>query len=696
MKSLEDVLDHLGELPTCWKGKKHYYDIPASFDIETTNYVENGVKKACMYTWSFCICGWCVTGRTWEEWLECLDILHRRLDTNDQKILIIYVHNLDFEFQWMRKWLEWESVFALDQRRPCYARTKTGIEFRCSYILSGASLEYVGNNLQKYKIRKLVGSLDYSLPRHSGTFLTEEERSYSINDVRVVCAYIQEKIEHDGSLASVQLTKTGYVRKYIRDVCMPRGKRGRRSRDTLNYMSLMRSLKIQPPEYLIQRDAFAGGYTHAAPAHVMQHLYKVRSKDLTSAYPSAMIAFRYPMSSGQRIKIESAEHFRKMLTRYCCIFRLRLKGVAIREGVPDCPISASKCQRIDPEAVINNGRVAFADYLEIAITEVDFNIFERYYTWDSMEVGEFWIYRRGYLPKPIIEAVLHFYENKTQYKDVPEKAVEYALSKELLNSTYGCICTDILRDEQVYGDEWEDPVPPDLDEALKRYNNSRKRFLFYPWAVYVTAYVRMIILMKAMLPLGDDQVYSDTDSVKYLNAERHEKIFEDYNEWITMMINKALDYHRIPRSRACPVTSKGKPKPLGVFDDEGDYDEFKTLGAKRYMVKKPGALKVGDRVFDISITVSGVNKRSAVPWMIDSGLDPFEMFNNGLEIPAEHSGKLTHFYIDNEVQGVLTDYLGEPRRIYERSCVHLAPAEYCMSISVAYLKYLKGFRERWK
>ena len=156
MKSLEDVLDHLGELPTCWKGKKHYYDIPASFDIETTNYVENGVKKACMYTWSFCICGWCVTGRTWEEWLECLDILHKRLDTNDQKILIIYVHNLDFEFQWMRKWLEWEAVFALDQRRPCYARTKTGIEFRCSYILSGASLEYVGNNLQKYQIRKLL------------------------------------------------------------------------------------------------------------------------------------------------------------------------------------------------------------------------------------------------------------------------------------------------------------------------------------------------------------------------------------------------------------------------------------------------------------------------------------------------------------------------------------------------------------
>lgn len=693
--NLEDILDHLGELPKCWKGKKYYYNIPASFDIETTNYTQDGVKKATMYVWSFCICGWTITGRTWEQWLEALRILHERLETDDHLILIIYVHNLEFEFQWMRKWIEWDAVFAIDQRRPVYARTKTGIEFRCSYILSGTSLEYVGKNLQTYKVKKLVGDLDYSLPRHSGTPLTDEELSYSVNDVRVVTAYIQEKIEHDGSLASVQLTKTGYVRKYVRDQCLPRGKRRHKDPRALDYARLMQSLRLTPEEYLMSRDCFQGGFTHAAAAHVMQRLLKVCSEDLTSAYPAAMVAFRYPMSSGTRVKVQSLEHFRELLSMYCCMFRIRFRGLALREGVPDCPISESKCRHLSPDAVINNGRVAFADELETAITEVDFHTYEMYYTWDSIQIGEMWTYKRGYLPRPIVESVLHFYVGKTEYKDIPEKETEYALLKELLNSCFGMIVTDICRDEQVYGEDWEPPVAPDLDEALSQYNNSRKRFLFYPWGIYVTAYVRMIIL-RTMKALGDDQVYSDTDSVKFLHAERHVEVFRAHNEWITGMINRALDYHRLPRDLGCPKTVKGKPKPLGVFDHDADYDEFKTLGAKRYMYRKPHALKVGSEEYDVSLTVSGVNKKTAIPWMMKSGRDPFDMFDNALTIPAGAAGKLTHSYLDSEIHGTLRDYTGTSREVYERSCVHLEPAEYNLSITAQYIDYLKGYREIWK
>ena len=61
----------------------------------------------------------------------------------------------------------------------------------------------------KYKIEKKVGDLDYSLLRHSNTHLTDTELGYCINDVKVVMAYIQEKIEHDGNIAKIPLTKTG-------------------------------------------------------------------------------------------------------------------------------------------------------------------------------------------------------------------------------------------------------------------------------------------------------------------------------------------------------------------------------------------------------------------------------------------------------------------------------------------------------
>ena len=45
-------------------------------------------------------------------------------------------------------------------------------------------------------------------------------------------------------------------------------------------------------------------------------------------------------------------------------------------------------------------------------------------------------------------------------------------------------------------------------------------------------------------------------------------------------------------------------KPIRDF--EGYYERFKTLGAKRYMVQKDGK---------VNITVSGLNKKIAVPYL---------------------------------------------------------------------------------
>lgn len=51
----------------------------------------------------------------------------------------------------------------------------------------------MGEDLQKYKVEKKVGDLDYNLVRTSSTPLTEQELGYCENDIRVVIAYIQEK-----------------------------------------------------------------------------------------------------------------------------------------------------------------------------------------------------------------------------------------------------------------------------------------------------------------------------------------------------------------------------------------------------------------------------------------------------------------------------------------------------------------------
>lgn len=215
------------DIPKIIKTNKRiqYYNIPCAFDIETTSItkksslLDSDEKYAFMYIWQFSLDGEIFVGRTWEEFKELYKALVEKYQTYEYRRLVIYVHNLAFEFQFMRKLFKWSKVFSLDKRKPIQAVTIDGIEFRCSYLLSGFSLEKLGDQLQKYKVTKKVGDLDYSKVRHSGTPLTEKEMGYCVSDVIVVTNYIRECIENDGDITKIPLTKTGYVRNYCRQRC---------------------------------------------------------------------------------------------------------------------------------------------------------------------------------------------------------------------------------------------------------------------------------------------------------------------------------------------------------------------------------------------------------------------------------------------------------------------------------------------
>lgn len=214
---------HYFSIVRTWQGK--WYDVPCAFDIETTSFyrhVGKSVEKcATMYEWTLGINGLVMIGRTWEEFLAVINQLQQILDLNITKRLVIYVQNLEFEFQFMRKWFSWYKVFCSDARKPIYAITDQGIEFRCSYILTGYSLETLSDDdsIAQYNVKKKVGDLDYSLIRHSKTPLSDLEIGYCIYDVVVVMVYIFEKIIYDGSIVKIPLTKTGYVRNYCRNFC---------------------------------------------------------------------------------------------------------------------------------------------------------------------------------------------------------------------------------------------------------------------------------------------------------------------------------------------------------------------------------------------------------------------------------------------------------------------------------------------
>ena len=142
-----------------------------------------------MYEWTFGIDDYVVYGRYWQEFIELLTILSEELNLCDKQILVCYVHNLSFEFQFIRNLIKWNKVFAVKEREPVRCLSELGIEFRCSYKLSGYSLSKVGEHLTKYKVQKMVGDLDYSLLRNSETVLTEKELPVSYTHLTLPTIY---------------------------------------------------------------------------------------------------------------------------------------------------------------------------------------------------------------------------------------------------------------------------------------------------------------------------------------------------------------------------------------------------------------------------------------------------------------------------------------------------------------------------
>jgi len=666
--------------------KVEYVNIECAFDIETTNTLYNGEKFAFMYCWQFGIKDkeHIYLGRTWEEFLDTCKKLQIYFNLSETRRLVCYVHNLGFEFQFIRKYLNWLNVFATDERKPIKALCDFGIEFRDSYILSGYSLAKTAENLTSHKIQKLVGDLDYTIIRNSKTPLTEEEKAYCNNDVEILLYYINEQIALYKDITKIPLTNTGRVRKFVRNNCYHTSTNHKKDNKGhyLRYRQTMNDLQITSvKEYEQLKRAFAGGFTHANANYSGKMLKNVASIDFTSSYPAVMLSEMYPMSTGQITTLTKEKDFNFYLSHYCLLFDAVFYNIESSIAFENY-ISESKCTRlINP--IVNNGRVYCADELHITLTDIDFKIIKQSYKWKQCKVGNIIRYAKGYLPIPVLKSIIELYGKKTTLKGVVGKETEYLLSKGMLNSVYGMCVTDIVRDNSIYSDNEWTKEKTNAVEDLDKYNKSKSRFLFYPWGVWVTAYARAN-LWTGILNIKDDYVYSDTDSIKFLNYEKHKDFIEWYNRRITNKLNVMCKQTKINPDLLAPKTIKGVSKPLGVWDFEGIYTRFKTLGAKRYLVEQDGKLH---------LTVAGLSKQNGLQYMLEQcnndNSKVFKMFNDELFIDGEHTGKMTHTYIDIEQEALITDYLGNTEHVISNSCVYLENCEFTLSISKQYGNFLK-------
>lgn len=643
------------------KPTKCYIEHLMTFDIEASTIEKtDGSFEGYMYHWQVCIDGFVCFGRTWKEFLTFLRKMNRALKNyNEQHKLICYIHNFSYEFQFLYSWIKLTNVFAIDKRKPLKAISKDfNIEFRCSYLLSNMNLKKFIENTPNAHYFKGSGDLDYKKVFTPKSILTMSELGYCYNDVMGLYEAIIYLLRED-TLTTIPLTSTGYVRRECRNN-MRKNKKNRKQ---------FLDLKLDDKLYQLCKDSFRGGNTASNRYKTNFINYDVSSYDMSSAYPYAMISGLYPITPFQEETITSLDMLDDYNNRYCTLAYYSFENVKLKKGIPFPYIPYSKCiEFIAPsydtqfkgKEYCYNGRVLEADFIKIAMTNYDYQIFISQYKYDeeNVRVEDFYYSHKGFLPKELINTVLEFFTLKSQLKGIDGKEYEYMKSKNKLNSLYGMIVTDIIRQENLFNNQWEKGE----NSTLEEYYSKRNNFLTYQWGLFVTAICRTN-LQKAIDKIGLDCVYIDTDSLKYCGS--HDEVFEHINqEMIDWCIqNDIINYVEVGNHKYF----------LGLFDKEKGYDEFVTLGAKKYAFNQNG--KIG-------ITVAGLNKKSGAKELeLKGGLSNFKIGTEFFD-----SGRKTVYYNDDKKHFLIV----QGCKIENASNIALVDTTYTLGMTDVMLSILNG------
>lgn len=642
-----------------------YSNVICSFDIETTCLKE--IEQSIMYIWQFALLdietGYivCVYGRYWDEFAD----LMRALDAIGLSFMI-FVHNLSYEFQWLRSVLPFieEDVFPIKSRSilKVIMGSESHLEFRCSYQQTHKSLDKL---LKDYDVENKKLDYDYNVRRYPWTKLSQKEIDYCVNDVvGLVQAMYFRMIQSNDNLYTLPLTSTGYVRRLARNAMKQ-----------YNFNKL-HSMMCNYTVYEMLREEFRGGDTHANRYYIGKILDNVHSFDRVSSYPDVMLNGRFPMSPFRLNPDCTTINDIERLHRYgqAVLFRVTFIKIEQKDVYYGCPyLSRDKgCNIVNP--VIDNGRILSADKYSCTINDVDFDIIKNEYVWVDILISDVYTARYGYLPEPLRQVVRDLFGNKTSLKGVDEK--EYMLAKELINALYGMCAQNPVKPDIIFHniptDEYACYELKDGDKMAKLERYNRKAFLLYAWGCWVTALARKR-LKDCINIVGDDFVYTDTDSVKFVESDEFYVIKSLISELNTELREDSV------RNGGVATDRMGNEHYLGVYEYEGVYDRFITLGAKKYAYEQDG---------ELSITIAGVNKKLGA-----KELGKLENLKIGFTF--HDAGGLESVYNDTDFGWYAPDNENISREIYITRNVCLRPSTYTVGLTLEYLRVIDS-PELWK
>lgn len=642
--------------------KWFYKDMVCSFDIETS--IVPYIEQSSLYMWQLQLGleNATIVGRTWDEFREFVDIIDDTLDYNER--VVIYVHNLSYEFQFLRGVFNFanETVFCLDSREILKCTLLGGkIEFRCSMRLSGLGLATWAKNLN-VPHQKLSGDeFNYKAVRYPWTPLTARQIEYGCNDVRAVVECVCKLMsENDDDLYTIPLTMTGFLRRDVKAALKKR-------------YHYLRDIAPDYPLYQLCREAFRGGNTHANRYYAGQVLHNVRCADRSSSYPDVMCNRLFPVSKFWHHGAVKPEYLRHLLhSGKALLFRAAFTNIRLRNRYWGCPyLTYDKSRKVE-SYTLDNGRILEASYLETTLTDIDFEIVLDEYEFDDMAAIDVYSARYGKLPHEYTDILVKLYGYKTSLKGVISEDTLYRKSKERINSAYGMAAQNPVKLETIF--TGEDYVLSDdkcEEELLDEYNE--KGFLPYFWGVWVTVWARQALEVAIKLA-GNRFVYCDTDSVYYLGDV-------DFTEFNNQCIENDL------KSGMFATDAHGETHYSGVYEPDGDtYEEFATLGAKKYVKREHGVLKV---------TIAGVNKKEGAKELERmGGVEAFAAaMREDSELVFKKAGGTKSEYNDKGYSDLFGVVEVDGHALYISSNVTITDSTYTLGVTPEYERLLDACKD---
>lgn len=562
-------------------------------DFETCTWLEKET-----YVWAYAICSIddpeeIIIGNNIEDFMKWC---------SDGKNPTCYFHNLKFDGEFILYWLFKNGFTHIQDKKERKDKTFTTLISDMGMFYTIEVYFKIGNksvkkatfidslkilNMSVDTIAKTFGlpisklELDYNTPRELGHVLTEEEKEYIKNDVKIVALAL--KTLFDESLTKMTIGSNALN----------------------NYKEIIGKNRFYhlytPIGYEIDKDlrkAYKGGFTFVNPTYKGKEVNEGIVLDVNSLYPSVM--YDKPMPFGEPFffngKYEEDKVYPLYIQQITCSFELK------ENKIPTIQIKNSHFKE-NEYLTSSNGEI-----ICLTLTNIDLELFlEQYNVYDlNYECG--WKFKS--LTGLFTAYIDKWIKVKIESTKNGNKGMR-ALAKLMLNSLYGKFATS---------QDVQSKIPFIGDDEIVHYRYSekeRKNGIYIPIGCFITAYARektirtsQAIKDYSIKKYGKDMyLYSDTDSIHTLLPIEEVKQFCDIDDVRLGAWKHESSFTRAKFIRQkcyleeidneIKITCAGMPKSCYDFVEWEKFKEGFTCGGKLTFKHLKGGVKLVETDFTI-------------------------------------------------------------------------------------------------